>query len=370
MGLEKKIEKWINLQNNTHGRVITCNDILTSLDEKGAQNTTKRRVQQILNKLVEENEFIEKRPCIELNPDFNGRYNEYCYYCTEEFYEKSEITDPITAFLLVMVNKHLKNMIPKVSKDYFESAEDTLEQVNDIYKNWTNKVVSSPLPYEDNNKRFSNNKYVVNAIYQALLKGTIFYAEYHGSAHDYNQYGKWVPKANVNQVTEKKYHPLGLILRGHIVYLVAKCEELYPNTTGNNAAQHFALHKFKNVMVVDEKVNTNNREFTNYVDNCVIDEPINPEINRDGIVNIKRIKLELKVSEAVAEYFKEDKPYQLELQNDIDGWSYFSADNVPDTEQLRRWISSLRDHIEVIKPNELRGYFREIAHTSLQTYNK
>ena len=222
MGLEKKIEKWINLQNNTHGRVITCNDILTSLDEKGAQNTTKRRVQQILNKLVEENEFIEKRPCIELNPDFNGRYNEYCYYCTEEFYEKSEITDPITAFLLVMVNKHLKNMIPKVSKDYFESAEDTLEQVNDIYKNWTNKVVSSPLPYEDNNKRFSNNKYVVNAIYQALLKGTIFYAEYHGSAHDYNQYGKWVPKANVNQVTEKKISPIRAYFKR--AYCLSCCE--------------------------------------------------------------------------------------------------------------------------------------------------
>jgi hypothetical protein len=171
------------------------------------------------------------------------------------------------------------------------------------------------------------------------------------------------------------------------------CEEKYPNISTNKTAQHFAVHKFREVTVMEWDVKINNTVFKEYIENCVIDEPINPELGHNtGIKSIEKIHLVLKVSEAVAQYFKEDVPYGLEIidrdgewdnmQMNIyalhsnpdeligyrDSWPSFSAEGVPDTEQLRRWISSLQPNVEVLQPDYLREYFRNIARQSSSIY--
>ena len=394
MSLKNTIRGYIIEQHHDYGGRLTAKDIISFLEVEKI-HYTQRNVKGILQKLVEEEDFIQGRRCSEINPNHDGQYqyNEICYYCSGELNEAPPITDPIIALLLVMVNSHLKPLLPSRFSDYIEEAEYTLNR-SDAYKNWTKKIESSPLPYEQSDP--SDEPNTVDAIYHALLKGWVFYAKYLGSAHDYNQYGKWVPKnikIDESTVKEKEYHPLGLILRGQIIYLVAMCEEKYPNISTNKTAQHFAVHKFREVTVMEWDVKINNTVFKEYIENCVIDEPINPELGHNtGIKSIEKIHLVLKVSEAVAQYFKEDTPYGLEIidrdgewdnmQMNIyalhsnpdeligyrDSWPSFSAEGVPDTEQLRRWISSLQPNVEVLQPDYLREYFRNIARQSSSIY--
>ena len=411
MSLKNTIRGYIIEQHHDYGGRLTAKDIISFLEVEKI-HYTQRNVKGILQKLVEEEDFIQGRRCSEINPNHDGQYqyNEICYYCSGELNEAPPITDPIIALLLVMVNSHLKPLLPSRFSDYIEEAEYTLNR-SDAYKNWTKKIESSPLPYEQSDP--SDEPNTVDAIYHALLKGWVFYAKYLGSAHDYNQYGKWVPKnikIDESTVKEKEYHPLGLILRGQIIYLVAMCEEKYPNISTNKTAQHFAVHKFREVEVLEQDVKINNTVFKEYIENCVIDEPIHPELGyKTGIKSIKKIHLVLKVSEAVAQYFEEDAPYGLtieisdegiageltqeQIQNQVEDiiearvsgrdcnqslgrflrhtenpWSSFSAEDVPDTEQLRRWISSLQPNVEVLQPDYLREYFRNIARQSSSIY--
>jgi hypothetical protein len=395
MSLKNRIRGYIIEQHHDFGGRLTAKDIISFLEVEKI-HYTQRNVKGILQKLVEEEDFIQGRRCSEINPNHDGQYqyNEICYYCSGELNEAPPITDPIIALLLVMVNSHLKPLLPSRFSDYIEEAEYTLNR-SDAYKNWTKKIESSPLPYEQSDP--SDEPNTVDAIYHALLKGWVFYAKYLGSAHDYNQYGKWVPKnikIDESNVKVKRYHPLGLILRGQIIYLVAMCDDPFnPDISTNKTAQHFAVHKFREVEVLEQDVQINNTVFKEYIENCVIDEPINPELGHNtGIKSIEKIHLVLKVSEAVAQYFKEDVPYGLEIidrdgewdnmQMNIyalhsnpdeligyrDSWPSFSAEGVPDTEQLRRWISSLQPNVEVLQPDYLREYFRNIARQSSSIY--
>jgi hypothetical protein len=160
-----------------------------------------------------------------------------------------------------------------------------------------------------------------------------------------------------------------------MVYLVAKSVNAEYNIESPD--KHFALHQFTNVEQTNINAGDGGQIFHNYIHNHIIDEPINPlRDNDNNIISINKIQLELYVSEAVAEYFEENTPYTLKVEKTNwysekypdrlrDGWSCFVAKNVPDTEQLRRWILSLQPHVEVLEPEYLREEFKVIAEKSI-----
>jgi len=162
------------------------------------------------------------------------------------------------------------------------------------------------------------------------------------------------------------------------VYLVAKSINAEYNIESPD--KHFALHQFTNVEQTNVNAGNGERIFRNYIVNHIIDEPINPLRDDDNnIIGINKIQLELYVSEAVAEYLEENTPYGLEVEKTNwysekyperhrDGWKCFSANNVPDTEQLRRWILSLQPYVEVLEPEELREDLKTIAKKSNTMY--
>lgn len=159
-----------------------------------------------------------------------------------------------------------------------------------------------------------------------------------------------------------------------MVYLVAKSVNAEYNIESPD--KHFALHQFTNVEKTNINAGDGKRVFHNYIDNHIIDEPINPTRDaNDNIIRINKIQLELYVSKAVTEYLEENTPYGLEVEKTNwyiekypkklrDDWSCFVAKNVPDTEQLRRWILSLQPDVEVLEPEGLREYFYNIADKS------
>jgi len=365
MSLENTIRDYIIEQHYVDGIKLTCTNIVDFLNNKRIHNT-RRRVQQILNKLVEDDAFIQSSLCSEVDSTHNGRYNESCYYCSGELNEPLEIKDPVIAFSMAMIDLHLKPLLPSAFDDYFEVAHDALKRHPD-YNNWLDKVISLPLPY-DTAPTPSSQSNSVDIIYRSLLKGKQFTADYLGSAHDFTPYGKWVAKKNNSNeliAQNKIYHPLGLILRGQIVYLVAKVySDIDPDRSSPD--RHFALHKFVNVELTDNNINESRFTFINYIRNHIIDEPTTHE----------PMYLELYVSEAAAEYLEEDSPYKLKENNSNwyqdkyphrikSKWKCFSAPDVPDTEQLRRWILSLQPDVEVLEPKYLREHFASIAEKSI-----
>jgi len=381
MSLKNTIRDYIIEQHYADGIKLTCTDIVNFLDTKRIDNT-RRRVQQILNELVEEDDFIQSSLCSEVDDTHNGRYNESCYYCSGELNEPLEIKDPVIAFALAMVDLHLKSLLPSTFDDYFEEAHDVLKRHPD-YSNWLDKIVSSPLPY-DSFPVPSSQRDSVDIIYQSLLKGKQFTADYLGSAHDFTPYGKWEAKKNNSNeliAQNKIYHPLGLILRGQIIYLVAK---VYGNINPDNPSpdRHFAVHQFVNVEATDNNINDSKFTFRNYILNHMIDEPISCDKNNHENINItSEVHLELYVSEAIAEYFEENSPYKLKENKSNwyekkyphrvnKNWKCFSADNVPCTEQLRRWIMSLQPDVEVLEPKELREKLKTITEKSSAMYEE
>jgi hypothetical protein len=290
---------------------------------------------------------------------------------------------------MAMLHSHLRSLLPSAFDEYFAEAYSCLQRHAD-YRNWTKKVKSLPFPYERPPVP-SSQENSVDIIYESLLKGKQFTADYLGSAHDYTVYGKWKSKKNIDNneliAQNKIYHPLGLILRGQIIYLVAK---VFSDTDAGRPSPdgHFAIHQFINVKATNSNIDDSNVNsyprftFGNYITSHMIDEPITQDDGNHGNINsVFEIHLELYASEAVAEYFEEDSPYELKEEKTNwyekkypdktrPRWRCFSADNVPDTEQLRRWILSLQPDVEVLEPEELRKHFEDVTYKSATMYKE
>jgi len=383
MSLKNTIRDYIIEQHHDYGGRLTAKDIISFLEVEKI-HYTQRNVQGILQKLVEEDNSILSDLCSNLDSEHDGRYNESCYYCSGELKEEpAEIKDPIIAFTMAMLHSHLRSLLPSAFDEYFAEAYSRLQRHAD-YRNWTKKVISLPFPYERPPVP-SSQENSVDIIYKSLLKGKQFKADYLGSAHDYTVHGKWQSKKNINNneliAQNKIYHPLGLILRGQIIYLVAK---VFSDTDASRPSPdgHFAIHQFINVEATNSNIDDSNDNsysrfnFTNYITSNMIDEPITQnDGNHRDINRASKIHIELYASEAVAEYFEEDSPYKLKEEKTNwyekkypdrtrPRWRCFSADNVPDTEQLRRWILSLQPDVEVLEPKNLRKHFKNVTEKS------
>jgi hypothetical protein len=279
--------------------------------------------------------------------------------------------------MITILGRVSQKVLPLSYNNYFEFAKEDLELIgNEELKDWDEKFHIERLPWDKELENIPSDEDARYKIYDSLLHGKCFIADYLGSAHDFTLAGKWQPKKNT--LVGHRYYPFGLILREHMVYLVAKSINTEYNSVSPD--KHFALHQFVNVKQTNINAGDGKQIFQNYIDNHVIDEPINPfRDDDDNIIGINKIQLELYVSEAVAEYLEENTPYELEIEKTNwysekypeklrDGWSCFVAKDVPDTEQLRRWILSLQPYVEVLEPEELREDLKTIAKESSNMY--
>jgi predicted DNA-binding transcriptional regulator YafY len=177
-------------------------------------------------------------------------------------------------------------------------------------------------------------------IAQALLQGKQVRASYRG-AHD-------------KDARELVLHPLGLILRAPVLYLVA-------TTWHYQDVRLFALHRFTQVELLDQAVEP--------PPGFDLDEQIRLGLADFG-QRIEPIEIELRVSQDLADYLEEtpltvrDSSQQStqRMTDDGDGWYRLQA-QVNDTWQLRWWILSQGEKVEVISPPGLR---QEIASTVRQ----
>ncbi len=234
------------------------------------------------------------------------------------------------ALAMRLVETHLKQMLPVTMLDglqgVFSLAKTKLDEVekqnNNHSKDWLNKVRVVPptqplLPP------------VVNAdiqadLYQALLENRQIKVSYQPAFSE--------------QPKEYELHPLGLIMRGAVSYLVA-------SAWGYSEVRLYALHRFSTVEILDVAAKAP-KGFN-------LDKAIASGL-ADFANQGEPIQLEIRCNEWVAGYLAET-PLSVDQKIDpvANGFSHIIA-TVNDTWQLRWWLMAQGAGIEVCAPMGLR----------------
>ena len=245
------------------------------------------------------------------------------------------------ALAMRLVETHMKQMLPISMLDglqgIFQLAQRKLNEVenqNGIHtKEWLDKVKVVPpaqpllLPIIEPD--------VQAELYRALLENKQVSASYRP----------------ISESHAKTYvlHPLGLIMRGAITYLVA-------SAWNYDEARLYALHRFNSVEKLDSAVKI--------PEGFSLDTAIAKGM-ADFATRGEAIKLELRCTDDVAAYLSETPlSADQEKEQDGDGWVRITA-TVNDTWQLRWWLMGQGASLEVCAPivirNAIKDELREAA---------
>lgn len=249
------------------------------------------------------------------------------------------------ALAMRLVETHMKQILPAAMLDglqgIFNLAHSKLDKAESINRNhtkdWLNKVRVIPpsqpmlLPFIDQN--------IQTDIYQALLDSKQVNASYQ-------------PISNC-QPKEYILHPLGLIMRGSVSYLVASASDY-------SDVRLYALHRFRKAQILKDAVHI--------PDGFNLDDSI-----ANGLAEFANqgapIQLELRCREGVTAYLNETPlSSDQNIKSDLDGWFRLTA-TVNDTWQLHWWLLGQGDGVEVYAPLNLREKIKTTLVNASKFYN-
>lgn len=246
--------------------------------------------------------------------------------------------DPATALSFKLVEKHLERLMPRSSLQHLEShfarANEVLEQSKGPLRSWTEKV--HVIPRGQRLQEPVLQEGVMDGVYQALLEERQFRVRY-----------------RIKSGQEKEYivHPLGLVLRDQLAYLVCTLFD-YGDTL------QLVLHRMHEVELLDDAaVQPDGFNLQAYIQANHFDYP-------EG----GRIRLKALFEPAAAQHLAEtplSDDQQLKARGD--GRIQVSA-TVVDTQQLRWWLLGFGDQVEVTAPTSLRTAFAAIARRNAERY--
>lgn len=238
------------------------------------------------------------------------------------------------ALAMRLVEMQLQQQLPDAMLDALQGVfnlarkrlDDLEMQNNNKAKGWLNKIrVVQPtqalLPPKLDNL-------IQSEIYKALLENVQITAKYN----------------TIGSEESKEYvlHPLGIIMRGAVSYLVATAWG-YPDI------RLYALHRFAKVQIMDAQVKAP-KGFN-------LDKAIENGIAHFAIQGAP-IQLEIRCSEWVAIYLNETKLSDDQTMTpEENGWMRVTA-TVNDTWQLRWWLMGQGAGLEVCAPQNVREDIR------------
>lgn len=243
------------------------------------------------------------------------------------------------ALSIKMMQDYLTPLLPQAMvqalQSRFKQAETRLESINNQFKRWPQKIrtvspgqpLLAPVIAEG----------VLEGIQTALIEERQIKAHYHGR---YTQ-----------ETTEYVLHPLALVQRGPVSYLVA-------TAFSYEDVRLYALHRFASVEVTEDEA-----EIPKSFD---IDEYI-----RTGGLSFgsgEAFQLKLRVQSDLRTTLVES-PLSTDMTITPDGdLVYLVSATVQDTWQLKWWIRSQGAQVEVLEPKSLREEFRETLRQTLAMY--
>jgi len=250
--------------------------------------------------------------------------------------------DANMALTFQLADHFLRTLFPPVIlnrlKPYFDSAAGVLAAVdNAAYRHWEEKVriLSRTQPLIPAVIREN----VAAVVYEALFRGRQLRARYvkrHGDEVEY------------------ELHPLGLIFRESVVYLVA--------TIWNyQDPRHLALHRFKRCLLLEGKVEIP-AGFT-------LDDYLAEGSFEYGVKDGDMIRLVVIFSNWAGRHLLETplSADQEILADNKQGKLRIGA-TVKNSAQLRWWLLGFGDNVEVVEPRTLRREFAETAANITEIY--
>jgi predicted DNA-binding transcriptional regulator YafY len=138
-------------------------------------------------------------------------------------------------------------------------------------------------------------------------------------------------------------NPLGLVFRHNLIYLVATINDYLD-------IKQLALHRFKNAELSERDVwMPNGFNLDDYIAQGEFDYPIDDDA--------QSIKLKLKINVFIKKLLCETPLSINQKITEVDQKMFLLEATVKNTEQLRWWIRSFGDAIEVCEPTTLREEF-------------
>lgn len=252
------------------------------------------------------------------------------------------VMDPQTALTFCLADSYMAALLPKSSlrylEPYFATARGILTENPDMpLSQWREKVRVIPKALEMDAPQIVDG--VAEIVYEALLKGLRINANYR-------------PREKSKAKEYPDLNPLGLVFMDQLVYLVATVKD------HGNPIQ-FLLHRMVSATLLQTKV-TEPPGFTlqNYIENGEFSYPMTQET----------IRLKANFDRDAAVYLRETPLKGTVSLTDIDEDTMQLEAEVLNSYQLRWWLRSFGDMVEVLEPDELREEFRKIAKSLKQIY--
>lgn len=299
---------------------ITTAELQTKLDSRGFV-VTKRTIQRDLNALSSTEPLVKETI---------GKKN-YWFYAEHSLITQFPSMDTQTALTFRLIEENISLLLPpglqSKLQPHFKLAQDTLRDEDAApVKRWTERVMVIPgdqpliVPEPD--------EAVSDVIRQSLFDGQAFV-------------GAYVARNRRPQDTKTTViHPLGIVYRGQVAYLIGRRD-------GEDMVKQFALHRFHSA----EPTGT------------PVQEPADFDLDRyvrEGNFEYpegKDIRLKLRVHNKVARILEERRI--SEDQSIVpdpkagENWQRLSA-TTQETAQLRWWLLSFGDNVEVLGPAHFR----------------
>lgn len=236
--------------------------------------------------------------------------------------------NPETALILSMAERHLNSLLPRSALEllmpYFEQSRQTLvAQDPRRFGTWKNKVRVAP-----RGPLFTPPKVVADAqsaIFDALLADRQINARYRGRGQ--------------SVVKETVLHPLGLVSREGVIYLVA--------TAWNyDDPYQYALHRFESAEVMTEpSKRPEGFDLDRYVES---EQGFSYPTGEGSIL----LKIEIEANAAVSVLERPLAPDQT-VRRLWNGRCRIQA-TVEDTSDLRWWLQGFGEKLKVLGPRSLR----------------
>jgi predicted DNA-binding transcriptional regulator YafY len=238
--------------------------------------------------------------------------------------------DPEAALTLAIVERFARDLLPRSAlhrlAPQFKTAAGILEQLPEGAgpRVWPARVRTLSRSLELQPPEVSEA--VIEAVYRALLEGRQLRGEYRPRTHG------GAPQ------TYDVIHPLGLVFRDQVAYLVA--------TLWNYAdVRQLALHRFASAEVLDEeRAEPNGFDLDRYI------EEGHFHIRESGDLLHLRVRLD----RAAAYHLQETPLTNDQVVTELDDGQLELAASVRDTLQLRWWLLGFGSAAEVVAPETCR----------------
>jgi predicted DNA-binding transcriptional regulator YafY len=250
---------------------------------------------------------------------------------------------PQAALAIKFMDAYLRPLLPlstlKALEPQLHNANEVLAHISDrAIRDWPRKVRVIPAGLAFLPPQIDEG--VLPVVYEALFTNVRFRAHYRARE-----------SASKSAREEYLINPLGLVVRGAVIYLVCTLFE-YPDV------RQLVLHRLRDPALTDQAAWVpKGFDLDAYIEKGEFD-----------ISSGKRIRLRAVFEKRIAKFIVETPLSKDQRLSDLEDGRVQLTASVMETEQLRWWLLSLGDQVEILAPDSLRESVYTVAQNMVARY--